>query len=293
MCEQAARYCRAGVQRLLRKPPPALRGLDGLLRWVGARMGDKGLAERELLCPGAAAAQRKGTSVILDVSVPAPPGWGWGCTLAPHPQGRRAPAALPARILHRLGSGLFLGRRVVSRVLEARAGSAWGYSPGPASPCVGPAAADWMGVRMQPGSPGPAPSQPARAGRYFPDSATADVPSGPVSPEPAGQGLHPGSCIHSPSSCTRRLHGQGCTAVPAPSLPDPAPPDRLASVLLLGSCIPGRLGWGAAQVLHVPNWLGAAVPKSSIPFPDPAPLRWLITLLQPGSCPASSRSCIS
>ncbi|NXC12486.1 NECA2 protein, partial [Corythaeola cristata] len=68
MCEQAARYCRAGVQRLLRKPPPALRGLDGLLRWVGSRMSEKGLAERELLCPGAAAAQRKGTSVILDVN---------------------------------------------------------------------------------------------------------------------------------------------------------------------------------------------------------------------------------
>ncbi|XP_074769396.1 N-terminal EF-hand calcium-binding protein 2 [Athene noctua] len=67
MCEQAARYCRAGVQRLLRKPPPALRGLDGLLRWVGARMNDKGVAERELLAPGAAAAQRKGTSVILDI----------------------------------------------------------------------------------------------------------------------------------------------------------------------------------------------------------------------------------
>ncbi|NXA23931.1 NECA2 protein, partial [Ibidorhyncha struthersii] len=68
MCEQAARYCRAGVQRLLRKPPPALRGLDGLLRWVVATMGDKGGGERELLTPGAAAAQRKGTSVILDVT---------------------------------------------------------------------------------------------------------------------------------------------------------------------------------------------------------------------------------
>ncbi|NXO47971.1 NECA2 protein, partial [Aramus guarauna] len=67
MCEQAARYCRAGVQRLLRKPPPALRGLDGLLRWVVARMSDKGVGERELLTPGAAAAQRKGTSVILDI----------------------------------------------------------------------------------------------------------------------------------------------------------------------------------------------------------------------------------
>ncbi|NXT72472.1 NECA2 protein, partial [Chaetops frenatus] len=69
MCEQAARYCRAGVQKLLRKPAPALRGLDGLLRWAAGRMGDKGLAERELLAPGAAAAQRKGTSVILDVTV--------------------------------------------------------------------------------------------------------------------------------------------------------------------------------------------------------------------------------
>ncbi|XP_064375549.1 N-terminal EF-hand calcium-binding protein 2 isoform X4 [Dromaius novaehollandiae] len=69
MCEQAARYCRAGVHRLLRKsPPPPLRGLDGLLRWVAAKMSDKGAAaERQLLQPGAAAAQRKGTSVILDI----------------------------------------------------------------------------------------------------------------------------------------------------------------------------------------------------------------------------------
>ncbi|XP_053935072.1 N-terminal EF-hand calcium-binding protein 2-like [Cuculus canorus] len=66
MCEQATRYCRAGVQKLLRKPPPALRGVDGLLRWLVARMGDKGVTERELLTPGAAA-QRKGTSVILDI----------------------------------------------------------------------------------------------------------------------------------------------------------------------------------------------------------------------------------
>lgn len=66
MCEQAARSCRAGVHRLLRKPPPALRGLDGLLRWVVARMSDKGVADRELLTPGAAS-QRKGTSVILDI----------------------------------------------------------------------------------------------------------------------------------------------------------------------------------------------------------------------------------
>ncbi|KFR01632.1 N-terminal EF-hand calcium-binding protein 2, partial [Nipponia nippon] len=48
-------------------PPPALRGLDGLLRWAVARMSDKGVAERELLTPGTAAAQRKGTSVILDI----------------------------------------------------------------------------------------------------------------------------------------------------------------------------------------------------------------------------------
>ncbi|KAM9289564.1 LOW QUALITY PROTEIN: N-terminal EF-hand calcium-binding protein 2 [Morus bassanus] len=66
MCEQAARYCWAGVHGMLRKPPAALRGLDGLLPWA-ARMSDKGTAERELLTPGAAAGQRKGTSVILDI----------------------------------------------------------------------------------------------------------------------------------------------------------------------------------------------------------------------------------
>ncbi|NXE20478.1 NECA2 protein, partial [Ardeotis kori] len=75
MCEQAARSCRAGVQKLLRKPPPALRGLEGLLRGLLARMGDKGVGERGLLSPATtAAAQRKGTSVILDVS--GPPGAG-------------------------------------------------------------------------------------------------------------------------------------------------------------------------------------------------------------------------
>ncbi|NWX88859.1 NECA2 protein, partial [Nothoprocta pentlandii] len=73
MCEQAARSCRAGVQRLLRKPPPPpLRPLDGLLRWAAAKMSEKGPgAERPLPQPGPAA-RRKGTSVILDVSRGAP-----------------------------------------------------------------------------------------------------------------------------------------------------------------------------------------------------------------------------
>ncbi|KAF4793012.1 N-terminal EF-hand calcium-binding protein 2 [Turdus rufiventris] len=84
MCEQAARYCRAGVQKLLRKPAPALRGLDGLLRWAAGRMGDKGLADRELLAPGATAAQRKGTSVILDKDnfKPISDSYGSSCNLA-------------------------------------------------------------------------------------------------------------------------------------------------------------------------------------------------------------------
>lgn len=99
MCEQAARSCRAGVHRLLRKPPPALRGLDGLLRWVVARMSDKGVADRELLTPGAAS-QRKGTSVILDVSAPAAPRLGGGgiCPATCIPHRRRCP--LPQVTLH-------------------------------------------------------------------------------------------------------------------------------------------------------------------------------------------------
>lgn len=77
MCEQAARYCRESVHRLLRQQPqPASGGgggLDGLLRWVVTKMSDSKspLPERELLPEGPAAAgpeQKKGTSVILDVS---------------------------------------------------------------------------------------------------------------------------------------------------------------------------------------------------------------------------------
>ncbi|XP_006019118.1 N-terminal EF-hand calcium-binding protein 2 isoform X1 [Alligator sinensis] len=64
MCEQAARYCRASVHKLLHKPQPQLRGLDGLLRWIVTKMSDKSvLAERDFF----AAEQRKGTSVILDI----------------------------------------------------------------------------------------------------------------------------------------------------------------------------------------------------------------------------------
>uniref|UniRef100_A0A4X2M304 N-terminal EF-hand calcium-binding protein 2 n=1 Tax=Vombatus ursinus TaxID=29139 RepID=A0A4X2M304_VOMUR len=64
MCERAARLCRAGAHRLLREPPPQGRALGGLLRWVGARMGEP----REPLAdgPGARTVQG-GTSVILDI----------------------------------------------------------------------------------------------------------------------------------------------------------------------------------------------------------------------------------
>lgn len=78
MCEQAARYCRDSVHRLLHKQQRQIAGLDGLFRWVVTKMNDKSsLSERELLQQeGQAAAgqggfgpgQRKGASVILDVS---------------------------------------------------------------------------------------------------------------------------------------------------------------------------------------------------------------------------------
>ncbi|KAM6222421.1 N-terminal EF-hand calcium-binding protein 2 isoform 2-T2 [Rhynchocyon petersi] len=72
MCERAARLCRAGAHRLLREPPPQGRALGGLLRWVGARMGEP----RAPLVPDAPAAAdprpgpaaaRGGTAVILDI----------------------------------------------------------------------------------------------------------------------------------------------------------------------------------------------------------------------------------
>lgn len=84
MCERAARLCRAGAHRLLREPPPQGRALGGLLRWVGARMGEP----RAPLVPDTPAADPRpgprppsphgGTAVILDVSTRAR-------TLAPGP----------------------------------------------------------------------------------------------------------------------------------------------------------------------------------------------------------------
>lgn len=88
MCERAARLCRAGAHRLLREPPPQGRALGGLLRWVGARMGEP----RAPLAPAVPAADpgpspgpaspRGGTAVILDVSTRRP--------------GPRAPSSVPA-----------------------------------------------------------------------------------------------------------------------------------------------------------------------------------------------------
>uniref|UniRef100_A0A8D1CFE3 N-terminal EF-hand calcium-binding protein 2 n=1 Tax=Sus scrofa TaxID=9823 RepID=A0A8D1CFE3_PIG len=76
MCERAARLCRAGAHRLLREPPPQGRALGGLLRWVGARMGEPRapLAPDVPAAPAAdpgpgpsPASPRGGTAVILDI----------------------------------------------------------------------------------------------------------------------------------------------------------------------------------------------------------------------------------
>ncbi len=109
MCEQAARYCRDGVHKLLHKeqaklqpqdsadqPKPGAEdsetetaaqsgnsgtqpgGIDGLVRWIVTKMSDnKSISSREYVKEEAAAAQeqffapepRKGISVILDVGV--------------------------------------------------------------------------------------------------------------------------------------------------------------------------------------------------------------------------------
>uniref|UniRef100_A0AAY4EYJ3 N-terminal EF-hand calcium-binding protein 2 n=1 Tax=Denticeps clupeoides TaxID=299321 RepID=A0AAY4EYJ3_9TELE len=96
MCEQAARYCRDGVHKLLQKEQGKLRaqdspgprdsetgsggsqpgGIDGLVRWIVTKMSDnKSISSREYAREEAAAAQeqffapepRKGISVILDI----------------------------------------------------------------------------------------------------------------------------------------------------------------------------------------------------------------------------------
>ncbi|KAK1161914.1 N-terminal EF-hand calcium-binding protein 2-like isoform X1 [Acipenser oxyrinchus oxyrinchus] len=96
MCEQAARYCRDGVHKLLSKEQSKLRsqnsetetaaqtssggaqlgGIDGLVRWIVTKMSDnKNLSSREFLREESAVARekffnpepRKGISVILDI----------------------------------------------------------------------------------------------------------------------------------------------------------------------------------------------------------------------------------
>ncbi|XP_075693678.1 N-terminal EF-hand calcium-binding protein 2 isoform X2 [Rhinoderma darwinii] len=73
MCEQAARYCRTSIHKLLRQQQSQVRGLDGLLRWIVTKMSDK--SERELRGEEAARGvqdmpdpgTRRGISVILDI----------------------------------------------------------------------------------------------------------------------------------------------------------------------------------------------------------------------------------
>lgn len=109
MCEQAARYCRDGVHKLLQKEQPKLRAqdskeqpkpvdqdsesataaqsgnsgaqpgaIDGLVRWIVTKMSDnKSISTREYAKEEASVAQeqffapepRKGISVILDVGI--------------------------------------------------------------------------------------------------------------------------------------------------------------------------------------------------------------------------------
>ncbi|XP_002940377.3 N-terminal EF-hand calcium-binding protein 2 [Xenopus tropicalis] len=73
MCEQAARYCRDSVHKLLQQQHPQARGLDGLLRWIVTKMSDK--SERELrgeeevngVHGTPIPMTRRGISVILDI----------------------------------------------------------------------------------------------------------------------------------------------------------------------------------------------------------------------------------
>ncbi|OCT84336.1 N-terminal EF-hand calcium-binding protein 2 [Xenopus laevis] len=68
MCEQAARYCRDSVHKLLQQQHPQARGLDGLLRWIVTKMSDK--SERELRGEEEVTpipVTRRGISVILDI----------------------------------------------------------------------------------------------------------------------------------------------------------------------------------------------------------------------------------
>ncbi|XP_069460880.1 N-terminal EF-hand calcium-binding protein 2 isoform X2 [Ambystoma mexicanum] len=86
MCEQAARYCRDSVHKLLQQQQqqqaqqqqaPQGRALDGLFRWIVTKMSDKNLLSetRELLQQESQAAgghllmpePRRGISVILDI----------------------------------------------------------------------------------------------------------------------------------------------------------------------------------------------------------------------------------
>ncbi|KAM5138873.1 N-terminal EF-hand calcium-binding protein 2 [Mantella aurantiaca] len=71
MCEQAARYCRTSVHKLLQQQNSQRRPLDSLLRWIVTKMSDK--SERELRAEEALTGvpdmpgTRRGISVILDI----------------------------------------------------------------------------------------------------------------------------------------------------------------------------------------------------------------------------------